>query len=52
MGMMLGDTFLQAIVIGAVSFGLSYVYFRLLDYFQGTGTFWIVLVLGLFIGFV
>lgn len=41
-----------ALIRSAIAFGLAFVYFWLLDRFEESSLFWVILVLGLVIGLV
>ncbi|MFM2142232.1 MAG: hypothetical protein RLZZ476_776 [Verrucomicrobiota bacterium] len=52
-GLALGTKFLTVLVSGAIVFGLTSLYFTLLDRFEDSaGLFWFIAVLGIFIGMV
>ena len=42
----------MAAIRGAIGFGLSFVYFWLLDKFEESGFFWVIMIVGIVIGFV
>ena len=52
LGLMFGRPFIYVVIGSAVSFGLAFIYFWLLNRFEDSGLFWGILVLGLFIGLV
>ena len=47
-----GKPLLAVLLVSAIAFGLSLLYFWLLSRFRDTGVFWVVMILGLFIGLV
>jgi len=52
-GLAIGTKFLAVLVGGAIVFGLTSLYFSLLDRFEdSTGLFWLIAGLGIFIGMV
>ena len=52
MGIVFDTPLVHLAVGGAISFGLALLYFSLLDRFEGRVWFWVVLIGGLWIGFV
>lgn len=50
--LLFGHSFLPVIISGGIGFALAFIYFWLLNRFQDTGVFWVVLILGLLIGLV
>ena len=50
--LMFGRPFLYILIATPIAFGLAFLYFWLLDRFEGTGWFFVVLVVGLAIGLV
>lgn len=52
LGLMFGRTLLFALIAAPISFVLAFAYFWLLNKFEESGLFWIILVGGLLIGLV
>lgn len=51
-GLLLGRPFAYVLIGSAISFALALAYFWLLDRFEDSGLFWVILVVGLLIGIV
>lgn len=51
-GLLLGNPFVYVLIAAAISFGLAFAYFWLLNRFEDSGMFWVILVVGLLIGIV
>jgi hypothetical protein len=48
-GLMFGRSFIPLVIGSAIAFALAYLYFWLLNRFEESGVFWVILVLGFFI---
>ncbi len=51
-GLLFGGAFYQVAIGSVISFGLAFIYFWLLDRFEESWGFWVVLFVGLLIGLV
>jgi hypothetical protein len=47
-----GSSFVYLLIASAISFGLAFLYFWLLDRFEESVMFWVILVVGLLVGVV
>jgi hypothetical protein len=52
LSLIFGHPFLAVLISSVIGFALALLYFALLNRFQDTGMFWVVLILGLVIGLV
>ncbi|MDT8389321.1 MAG: hypothetical protein RRC34_02310 [Lentisphaeria bacterium] len=51
-GLLLGNPLVYVLIATAISFGLAFLYFWLLDRFEDSAIFWVILIAGLLIGIV
>ena len=52
LGLVFGEELIPDLIASAITFGLALLYFWLLNRFQGSSIFWLVLIVGLSIGLV
>ena len=52
MNLIFGGPFLFAVIASAISFPFALLYFWLLDKFEESSLFWVILILGLLVGLV
>jgi len=51
-GLVFGDSITAVLISTAIGFALSTAYFNLLDMFSDSGFYWLILIVGLFIGLI